>query len=247
MKEKIINFIKKIVEDAEAKGIVIGLSGGLDSTTALFLCIKALGNDKVLGVMMPSKINEKKDTEDAINLCKEFGVRYKVIEIDPILKSFEQSFDLSDRLVKGNLMARIRMCILYYFANKEKLLVVGTGNKSEYLQGYFTLHGDVACDLMPLGDLYKIEVKKLAEELGMPKHIIEKIPSAGLWKGQTDEKELGVKYNDLDKVLSMLVDKKFTPIQVAKKLNLKISLIEKIYKRLKKTQYKRQMPPACKI
>jgi NAD+ synthase len=247
MKEKIIEFIKKKVEDAKAKGVVIGLSGGVDSTTVLFLCAKALGKNKVLGIMMPSEINEKKDTDDAINVCKKLGIKYKIIEIDSVLKTFEKSLALSDKLVKGNLMARIRMCILYYFANKEKLLVVGTGNKSEYLQGYFTLHGDGACDLMPLGDLYKTAVKKLAKELEVSKDIIEKVPSAGFWKGQSDEEELGVKYDDLDKVLSMLVDKKTTPIKVAKELNIQISLIKKNYQRLNDTQYKRQMPSICKI
>jgi len=246
MKEKIIGFIKRIVENAGAKGVVIGLSGGIDSTSVLFLCIKALGKDKVLGIMMPSEFNEKKDTEDATNVCRELGIRYKIIEIDPVLKAFEKCLDLSDRLVKGNLMTRIRMCILYYFANKEKLLVAGTGNKSEYLQGYFTLHGDGACDLMPLGSLYKTEVKELAKELGVPKDIIEKIPSAGFWKGQSDEEELGIKYDDLDKILFMLVDKKLTPNQVAKKLNIGVSLINKVYERLKRTQYKRQMPHICK-
>lgn len=247
MKEKIIGFIKKIIEDAKANGVVIGLSGGVDSTTVLFLCVKALGKEKVLGVMMPSGINEKKDTEDSISVCKELGIKYKIIGIDPILKSFENFLDLSYKLVKGNLMARVRMCVLYYFANKEKLLVVGTGNKSEFLQGYFTLHGDGACDLMPLGKLYKTDVRKLAKELGVPKNIIEKIPSAGFWKGQSDEGELGVKYNELDKILFMLVDKKLTPTKIAKELNINISLVRKVYQRLKNTQYKRQMPPACKI
>ena len=247
MKQKIINFIKETIENAKAKGVVIGLSGGVDSTTVLYLCVKALGRDKVFGMMMPSVINEREDTEDAINVCKELGVKYKIIKIDSILKAFEKSLDLNNILVKGNLMTRIRMSILYYFANKEKLLVVGTGNKSEYLQGYFTLHGDSACDLIPLGDLYKIEVKKLAKELGVPKKIIEKIPTAGLWKGQTDEEELGVKYNDLDKVLFLLFDKKLTPVQTAKKLNLEISLVKKIHQRLNNTQYKRQIPPICKI
>ena len=247
MKETIMNFIKRMIKNAKVKGVVIGLSGGVDSTTVLFLCVRVLGKDKVLGIMMPSEINEKKDTEDAINVCKELGIRYKIIGIDPILKTFGQLLDLNDRLVKGNLMTRIRMCILYYFANKEKLLVIGTGNKSEYLQGYFTLHGDGACDFMPLGNLYKTEVKKLAKELGVPNHIIVKIPSAGFWKGQSDEEELGVKYDDLDKVLSMLVDKKHTIDQVGKELNLQISLIRKIYQRLNRTKYKRKMQSISKI
>lgn len=247
MKEKIIEFIKRKVEDAKAKGVVIGLSGGLDSTTVLFLCTEALEKDRVFGVMMPWKINRKEDTEDMIQICEKLGVKYRVIKIDPILESFGSILDLSDKLVKGNLIARIRMCILYYFANKDNLIVAGTGNKSEYLQGYFTLHGDIACDMLPLGDLYKTGVKELARELGVPEKIIKKTPSAGLWKNQLDEGELGVKYNDLDKVLAGLVDKKLPLTRLAKETHLKISLIKKIYQRMKRTQHKRQVPSICKV
>lgn len=239
MKEKSIDFIREKVKDADAKGVVIGLSGGLDSTTALFLCAEALGNDKVLGVMMPSKINKKEDLEDAIQVCKELKVRYRVIEIDPIVESFGKFLDLSDKLVKGNLMARIRMCILYYFANKEKLLVVGTGNKSEYLQGYFTLHGDVACDFMPLGGLYKTEVRKLAEEIGVPRKIIDKIPSPGLWPGQTDEGELGISYEDLDRILP-LVEKRLSVDEIEKEINIDREKISRVIERMKRTEFKRK-------
>jgi len=240
MKEKIIEFTKKKVEEADAKGVVIGLSGGLDSTTALFLCVEALGNNKVLALMMPWKINKKEDTKDAIQICEKLGVKYKVIEIDPILESFGNILDLSDRLVKGNLIARIRMCILYYFANKDKLLVVGAGNKSEHLQGYFTLYGDIACDFLPLGNLYKTEAKKLAEELGVPKKIINKIPSAGLWEGQTDEDELGVTYEDLDKILP-LIEKNVSEEDIHKKTKIEIEKIEKVKERMIKTKYKRKL------
>jgi NAD+ synthase len=241
MKEKIIEFIRKKVNESNVNGVVIGLSGGLDSTTVLFLCVEALGNDRVLGIMMPSKINKKEDTEDAIQVCKQLKVEYKVIEIDSVLESFGKKLDLSDKLVSGNLMARIRMCILYYFANKEKMLVAGTGNKSEYLQGYFTLYGDSACDLMPLGNLYKTEVKKLAVELGVPKKIIEKIPSAGFWVGQTDEDELGIKYNELDKVLPFLEDE-ISVDQIQKRTKIDKEKIEKVRERLKKTEFKRKLP-----
>jgi len=237
MKEKIIEFIREKVKDVN--GVVIGLSGGLDSTTTLFLCVEALGRDKVLGVMMPSQINRKEDLEDAIQVCKELGVRHRVIEIDTIVESFGKILDLSDRLVKGNLMARIRMCLLYYFANKEKLLVAGTGNKSEYLQGYFTLHGDVACDFMPLGQLYKTEVKKLAEEIGVPKKIIDKTPSPGLWPGQTDEGELGISYEDLDKILP-LVEKELSVEDIEKEINIDREKISRVIERMKKTEFKRK-------
>lgn len=239
MKEKIIEFIKRKVKEAQAKGVVIGLSGGIDSATALFLCVEALGNNKVLALMMPWKINEKEDTEDAIQLCEKLGVEYKVIKIDPILESFGKILDLSDKLVKGNLIARIRMCILYYFANRDKLLVVGTGNKSEYLQGYFTLYGDIACDFLPLGGLYKTEVKKLAEELGVPKKIINKTPSAGLWEGQTDEEELGITYDELDKILPLL-ENRLNEEEIKRKTGLKKEKIEKVKKRLKETDFKRK-------
>jgi len=239
MKRKIIEFIREKIKDADTKGIVIGLSGGLDSTVTLFLCVEALGNDKVLGVMMPSKINKKEDLEDAIQVCKELGVRHRIVEIDPIVESFGKFLDLDDKLVKGNLMARIRMCILYYFANKEKLLVVGTGNKSEYLQGYFTLHGDVACDFMPLGNLYKTEVRKLADELGVPRKIIDKIPSAGLWLGQTDEEELGISYEDLDKILPLAEDG-LSVEEIEKKINIDRERINRVIKRMKRTEFKRK-------
>lgn len=237
MKEKIIELIRDKVKDVN--GVVIGLSGGLDSTVTLFLCVEALGNDRVLGVMLPSKVNRKEDIEDAIQVCEKLGVRYKVVEIDSIVEGFGRFLDLNDKLVKGNLMARIRMSILYYFANKEKLLVAGTGNKSEYLQGYFTLHGDVACDFMPLGNLYKTEVRELAEELGIPKEIIDKTPSAGLWPGQTDEDELGISYEDLDKILPF-VEKGLSVDEIVEKTNLNREKINRVMSRMNKTKFKRK-------
>jgi NAD+ synthase len=239
MKKKIVDFIKRKVESAKSKGVVIGLSGGLDSTTVLFLCVEALSKDKVLGLIMPSEMNDKRDTEDAIEVCKKLGVKYRVIEIDLILESFGKFLDLSNRLIKGNLMARIRMCILYYFANKKKLLVVGTGNKSEYLQGYFTLHGDIACDLLPLGSLYKRDVRELAKELGVPKEIIDKIPTAGLWKGQTDEGELGIYYDELDEILPLL-ENNLNLDKIRKNTGLEEKKIERVRKRFEKTEFKRK-------
>ena len=239
MREKIIEFIRRKVKEANAKGVVIGLSGGVDSTTTLFLCVQALGNDRILGVIMPSKINKKQDTDDAVEICNELDVEYKIIEINPILESFRNMLNLSDKKVAGNLMARVRMCILYYFANKEKLLVVGTGNKSEFLQGYFTLHGDVACDLLPLGNLYKTEVKKLAEELDVPRRIIEKTPSAGLWIGQTDEGELGVSYKNLDRILPLL-EKELSVEKIHQKTNVEKEKIKIVKDRMKRTEFKRK-------
>lgn len=239
MKKRIVDFIKRRVEDAKRNGVVIGLSGGLDSTTTLFLCVEALDKNRVFGLIMPSKENDEKDAEDAIEVCEKLGVKYRVIEINSILESFEKVLNLSNKLVKGNLMARIRMCILYYFANKDNLLVAGTGNKSEYLQGYFTLHGDIACDLMPLGNLYKKDVKELAKELGVPQKIIDKIPTAGLWKEQTDEDELGVYYNELDKILPLL-EKNLNLDKIQKNTGLKMEKIKIVKERFEKTEFKRK-------
>jgi NAD+ synthase len=239
MKKRVIDFIKRKVEDAKSKGVVIGLSGGLDSTTTLFLCVEALDKNRVFGLIMPSNENDEKDAEDAIEVCEKLGVKYRVIEINSILESFEKVLNLSNKLVKGNLMARIRMCILYYFANKDNLLVAGTGNKSEYLQGYFTLHGDIACDLMPLGNLYKKDVKELAKELGVPQKIIDKIPTAGLWKEQTDEDELGVYYNELDKILPLL-EKNLNLDKIQKNTGLKMEKIKIVKERFEKTEFKRK-------
>jgi NAD+ synthase len=239
MKKRIVDFIKRKVEDAKSKGVVIGLSGGLDSTTTLFLCVEALDNNRIFGLIMPSKENDEKDAEDAIEVCEKLGVKYRVIEINSILESFEKVLNLNNKLVKGNLMARIRMCILYYFANKDNLLVAGTGNKSEYLQGYFTLHGDIACDLMPLGNLYKKDVKELAKELGVPQKIIDKIPTAGLWKEQTDEDELGVYYNELDKILPLL-EKNLNLDKIQKNTGLKMEKIKIVKERFEKTEFKRK-------
>lgn len=239
IKERIIAFIKRKIEKANARGVVIGLSGGLDSTTVLFLCSQALGKNRILTLIMPSEVNKKEDTDDAVELCENLGIKYKIIEIDPILDNFRKFLDLNDRLVKGNLMARIRMCILYYYANKGKLLVVGAGNKSEYLQGYFTIHGDIACDLLPLGSLLKTEVKKLAGEVGVPKKIIEKIPSAGLWVGQTDESELGLSYEELDKILPFL-EKGFSVEEIQERTNVEKEKIETAKKRMERTEFKRK-------
>jgi NAD+ synthase len=239
MKKKIVDFIKRRVEIAKSEGVVIGLSGGLDSTTALFLCVEGLGKDKVLGLIMPSEMNDKRDAEDAIEVCKKLDVKYRIIEIDPVLESFGKFLDLSNKLIKGNLMARIRMCILYYFANKDNLLVVGTGNKSEYLQGYFTLHGDIACDLLPLANLYKKDVRELAKQSGVPKRIIDKTPTAGLWKGQTDEGELGVFYDELDEILPLL-ENKLSLDEIQKNTGLKIEKIKRVKERFEKTEFKRK-------
>jgi len=198
--KRIERFIKRKVRQAGAKGAVVGLSGGLDSAVVASLCLRALGPDNVLLLIMPSQVSHHHDVEDARALAGQLRVHKRVIPIDRILSAFMENLT-HDRTTMGNLTARIRMCLLYYHANHVNYLVVGTGNKSEISIGYFTKYGDGGCDLLPIGDLYKTQVRQLARYLKVPKNIIKKEPSAGLWEGQTDEKELGITYKRLDAVL----------------------------------------------
>ena len=247
---KITKFIKEKVEEAKANGVVVGLSGGIDSSVTAYLCVKALGKDKVLGLIMPEKNTNPKDIEHAKMVAEKLGIKYIISDITDILKAFGAGGYVPtkefDKIADGNLKARIRMCLLYYFANKYNLLVAGTSNKSEIYVGYGTKHGDIACDIRPIGNLFKTEVRELAKYLGVPKEIIEKPPSAGLWEGQTDEGELGIKYETLDEILK-LYEKGKTPEEIHKETNIPLETIEYVFDLIKKNEHKRTLPPAPEI
>ncbi|ODS41872.1 MAG: NAD(+) synthase [Candidatus Altiarchaeales archaeon IMC4] len=197
--EKITGWIKKQVEESGAKGIVIGMSGGIDSSVAAALCKKACGN--TLGLILPCESGPE-DLEDAKLVAGKFGVETQVIDLSEVFAGAVKPLGESDKKTQGNLKARLRMCALYYAANQKNYLVAGSGNKSEISVGYFTKHGDGAADFLPLGGLLKTEVIELAKSLGVPEKIIKKPPSAGLWAGQTDEEEMGFTYAELDRFLS---------------------------------------------
>lgn len=199
--KKIEAFISRNAKKAGAGGVVLGLSGGIDSAVVATLAARALGPENVLGIMMPSSVNQPQDLDDAKVLAKKLGIKTKVIPIQPMLDAFLSQLKPEKRAV-ANLMARIRMCILYYHANTLNYLVTGTGNKSEISIGYFTKCGDGGCDILPIGGLYKTQVRQLAKVLGIPKAIIDKAPTAGLWPGQTDEGEIGMTYEQLDNALA---------------------------------------------
>ncbi len=244
--KKIIDFIKRKVKESKTEGVVVGISGGIDSATTAYLGVKALGKDKVLGLIMPYYRNQ--DTEDAIFVCNTLGINYKIIDIKGIVDEFEKVLDLKiNRLVKGNLMVRSRMMLLYGFANALNYLVLGTSNKTEYLVGYFTKWGDGASDVAPLLYLYKTEVRELARFLGVPEKIIFKTPTAGLWEGQTDENELGIEYNLLDKILYRLVDLKMKKEEIAKELNIPLNKVLHVEDLVKKSKHKRNSPSAPKF
>jgi len=202
----IIDFIKDTVLDAKATGVVIGVSGGVDSAVVLALCAKALGPENIFALMLPSTNTPSKDLEDAVKLCEIFKIkRTKTIVIDNTLKTILN--DVKDgaeyQKAVGNVQARIRMIYLYYYANSLNSLVVGTTDKSENLIGYFTKWGDGACDLEPIIHLTKSEVRTLGSLLGIPNDICYKPSSPCLWPGHQAEKELGVTYKDIDRILEL--------------------------------------------
>lgn len=225
---KIVKWIKKKVKEANACGCVVGLSGGIDSAVVAALCKKAVGKN-LLCLILPCQ-SAKFDVDDAIFLAKKFKLKTRIIDLSPtyirLLKSLPNG---TNKIAKANIIPRLRMTTLYYFANLLNYLVVGTGNKSEISVGYFTKYGDGGVDILPLGNFYKSEVKQLAYELNIPEKIIQKIPTAGLWKGQTDEGEMGFTYDELEKVLRSYEKSRKIPRG-------------KIGKMLKNSEHKRKMP-----
>lgn len=197
---KITTCLKKKLKDAKAMGFVFGLSGGIDSAVVAYLLKKAAGA-RVIALILPCE-SEKSDLMDALMLVKKLKLKYKIIDLAPIYRSLLKALPKNaGKVARGNLKVRLRMIVLYFFANCNNYLVAGSSNKTELEFGYFTKHGDGASDILPIAGLRKTSVRKLAETIGIPLKIIKKPPSAGLWKGQTDEAEIGLTYEILDKLV----------------------------------------------
>ncbi len=245
--ERIVNFIRDYVKSSNARGVVVGISGGVDSATTAFLCVRALGNENVLGTIMPEKgVTREEDIKDALEVCKILGIKYKYIEINPMVEAFLKNLEDGTDIAKANVRPRIRMIINYFYANSLNYLVAGTGNKSELTIGYFTKHGDGGVDFLPIGDLYKTEVWELARFLGVPEKIVKKTPSAGLWIGQTDEEEIGITYVKLDTILKAL-EKGYKPEEIPKKFNVSEDDVKRVMAMIERNRHKRRTPPVVSV
>ena len=238
MKRKIVSWLKQEVRNAGAKGIVMGLSGGIDSAVVAALAREAVGKKRVLALILPCR-SHPADLKDAKAIVQKLGIKTKALDLSVVYNNLLKLLPEAGNLTKNNLKPRLRMSVFYYFANKLNYLVCGTGNKSEIKVGYYTKYGDGAVDLLPIGDLLKRQVKALAQELGIPENIITKPPTAGLWSGQTDEAEMGITYPELDDILG-LMEKRQKQVLPADKIN-------KVKKMIKRSEHKRRLPKVCYI
>ncbi|MCD4817859.1 MAG: NAD+ synthase [Candidatus Cloacimonetes bacterium] len=238
----ILLFIKKQLKNADMKKIIIGLSGGIDSSLTAALAIKVLGKENVIGVMMPYRLSNPDSLNDAKEVANFLNIDYLTIDISPMVDSYFDRYEPdATSLRRGNRMARERMCILYDLSAKYQALVAGTGNKSELLIGYCTQYGDNACAFETIGDLYKTEIRQISIHLNLPQSVINKNPSADLWEGQTDEDEIGMSYEKLDELLYNLYELNRSVNEL-----INIGFVEvdiyKVIKMYKNSQFKREMP-----
>jgi NAD+ synthase len=228
---------------AKASGAVVGISGGIDSAVVAALCVRALGKAKVLGLLMP----EGKPEPEALQVVTWLGIRSRTVMIGPLVKAVAGKGPKGcGRAALGNVKARLRMVLLYMEANRNNRLVVGTGNKSELLVGYFTKYGDGGVDIAPLGDLYKTQVRALAADIKVPESIRSLVPTAGLYPGQTDEGELGISYASLDSIL-MGIELRLDRERIAERAGVPVSEVDRITARVRSAVHKRHMPPIPKL
>ncbi|MFA7056189.1 MAG: NAD+ synthase [Candidatus Cloacimonadales bacterium] len=241
--ERITAYIQTLLLPTGLKKLIIGLSGGIDSALSAALAVKAVGKENVIAVMLPYKDSSDDSYNDALTVAEWLDIKHYKVDITPMVDAyFSTNEQDANSLRRGNFMARMRMIVLYDFSAKYGGLVVGTGNLSEVLTGYFTQYGDNACAFEPLGHLYKTEVWEMSRILGIPEVVIDKCPTADLWSDQTDEQEMGICYQNLDEVLYQMFELKLTKAEMlANNITAEeIKLVEKLYR---KSAFKRVMPP----
>ncbi|GAB3412468.1 NAD+ synthase [Haloparvum alkalitolerans] len=245
-RDRIVSFIAETVDAAGAEGAVLGLSGGIDSTLTAYLAVEALGEEALHGITMPSEVNDPDVMSDAERVAANLGIEYDVIEIGPIADGFFEAVPeaAADRTAKGNVFVRTRAVLNYFVANAEDRIVLGTGNRSEAMTGYFTKYGDQAVDCNPIGNLYKMQVRQLAAHVGVPHDLVMQTPTAGMWTGQTDEAELGIDYDTLDAILACHVDGPLSRAATARELGVEPAQVDAVVEQVQSTAHKRAMPPA---
>lgn len=244
IQNKIGSFLVDEIAARKSQGVVFGLSGGIDSAVLAMLCTKFV-HKKTLALIMPdSKITPQTDTEDAIRIVDSLHLEYKLIDIGFIHKEYSKYLE-PNPLAFGNLGARIRSNILYYYANARSYLVLGAADRSEFLIGYFTKYGDGAADLLPIVSLYKTQIREFAKLLNVPSNIISKPSGPRLWEGHLAETELGIEYDEIDSILHCMIDKGLSLEETAKITALPISDVDKIYQMHKRNEHKRITPKPC--
>ena len=243
--KKITTFISKEVNNSGLNGAIIAVSGGIDSSLLLALTVSALGAERVRAITIPERdITPESDITDVMRLTEQYDVTCDLVEITPTLTALNNTlplYDSSDLLATGNLRPRTRMMVSYHYANALNMMVIGSSNKTELLTGYFTKYGDGGVDLMPLGDLYKCQIRQLARHMGVPQEIIDKIPTAGLWPGQSDEGDMGASYDTIDLILWGRKNG-LTAQEISSEIEVDQSLVEKILTRVEKNVHKRRLP-----
>jgi NAD+ synthase len=249
--DRIVRFLRTHSERIGARCLVVGMSGGLDSSVTAALCSKALGGKRTLGFCLPeAQTRSQRSIRDAEEVAKRFGVRFRSTDITALVQCAAGLLHPSKKkesvIPYGNLKARLRAMILYYYANTSKGLVVGTGDKSEIMLGYFTKYGDGACDIQPIADLYKTAVRDLARHLGIPRRIFSKPSSPELWPGQIAEDELGLSYSTLDPILWRL-ERWIPPEEISDELRIPLATVRKVRNRWLHSEHKRRPPLALKL
>ncbi len=242
----LVLFLRDAVRKTGFQRAVVGLSGGLDSAVVTYLLAEALGPENVLAIRMPYRTSSQASLDDGQAVIDALGVTTDTVDITPMVDPLLERFPDASRVRQGNIMARMRMIVLYDQSAATGALVIGTSNKTEFLLGYTTMFGDNAAAVQPIADLYKTQVRQLARDLGVPRQIIEKPPSADLWADQTDEGELGFTYELADQLLYLLVDERYTVDEAAAE-GFDRALVERIWRRVRLNHFKRTMAPVAKL
>ncbi|WP_275882856.1 NAD+ synthase [Halorhabdus sp. BNX81] len=245
-REHITDFIADQLDAAGVDRAVLGLSGGVDSSLVAHLAVEAIGAENLHGLVMPSSVNDEATMSDAERVAMDLGIEYDVIEINPIVDTFLDAYPEAEgeKMAVGNVRVRARAVLNYLVANTENALVLGTGNRTESLTGYFTKYGDGAVDCHPIANLYKQQVRQLARHVGVPEEIAERTPTAGMWVDQTDEAELGVEYDTLDSILALAIEGEVGTSATARIIGVDEEIVERVRTLYEQSGHKRSVPPA---